>query len=131
MTSLIDNLYKEYKELYEKLTKVGDLIVLYGGRIPSLPGHKHSEAILGAAFDDIVSYPSTGTWKEKIIFALKEAGKPSTVGELSDIIHKYQPKTDLQAIVNALTQTCSTMAADGKIAVEKGYRNKYSYAIAA
>lgn len=125
MNNLLDNLYKEYNTLYGKLKGVGDLIILYGGKIPSIPAHKHSEVILEAAMNDYVAYPSDGTWKEKVVFALAEAAKPSTVGTLSEIIKKYQPKTEIDKIVNALTQTCSTMAADDIIGVEKGYRNKY------
>ena len=126
MNNLLDNLYKEYNQLYDKLRGVSDLILLYGGTIPSRPAHQHSEAIIGAMFDDFVKYPDDGTWKEKIIFALTEIKVPATVGTLSEIIKKYQPKTEIDKIVTALTQTCSAMAVNGEIHVEKGYRNKYS-----
>jgi len=126
MDSLLDTLYKEYRALHEKQKVVAKAITTYGGKIPSMPAHEYSSDILEAAFEDMVSYPSDGTWKEKILFALKESDKPSTVSMLSKIILKYQPKTDLEKIVGALTQTCSAMAVDGDIDVEKGYRNKYS-----
>lgn len=126
MSKLLDNLYEEYKELHEKQKIVAKAIKTYGGTIPSFPAHEYSQDVINALMDDYIVYPDGGTWKDKILFALKEAGKPSTVSILSKIILKHQPKTDLEKIVGALTQTCSSMAVDGDIEVEKGYRNKYS-----
>jgi hypothetical protein len=125
MDSLLDRLYKEFKELHEKQKVIAETIKAYGGTIPSFPAHQHSEVILEAAFEDFAAYPSSGTWQEKIEFALKELGKPSTVGTITELIKKYEPKTDIGKIFNALTQTCSSLAGARLIGAEKGYRNKY------
>jgi hypothetical protein len=125
MKDMIETLSKEYIELHHKLNGVANLIKVYGGKLPSIPGHQYSEAVLEGLIEDVTAYPIGDTWKEKIKFVLKEAGKPSTVGTLSEIIKKHEPDTEMTKIVNALTQTCSAMAAKGDIGVEKGFKNKY------
>lgn len=125
MKDMIETLSKEYVELHHKLNGVAALIKVYGGILPHIPGHHYSGDVIEATMGAILSYPSDDTWKEKIKFVLGELGKPSTVGEIFDVVKVYDTIRTETQIINALTQTCSAMAVKGILGVEKGYKNKY------
>jgi hypothetical protein len=134
LASLLPSLYKEYTELTTKLTKLTDLISEYGGEIPSntknsieLPPKESTPLPQKKAIIIDSSYPEKGSWKSKILFALKFIGKPSTVIELENFILEKEASENPDYIHRTVTQYTSTLAKSGDIDVDKSdFRSKYS-----
>ncbi|MGX5818277.1 hypothetical protein ACWKWU_08790 [Chitinophaga lutea] len=123
--SLLDALYTEYRMLQEKLDKVSALIISYGGTLPEkrLPW----STIHGSVPPD---YSVEGTWKEKIISAVRDLNIPSTAKEIAMHIVTLEQmlgnKPDAKHVTSMVTQYLSNMSIAGEVEVDKtGQRNKY------
>lgn len=126
--SLLQNLYKEYKELNVKLEKVKDLILAYGGTIPEdyEPVIKHDNQSITTH----LNYSSLKGWKDKIVHILALYDRPLTVGEIAGYLKDLEPnKTDKQ-LSTTISQYCSNLS-KGEDAIliaesdSSGYRNTY------
>lgn len=124
--SLLQNLYKEYKELNVKLEKVKDLIIAYGGIIPE-------DHIIKPENQNIslhMNYSDLKSWKDKIVYVLNLYNKPLTVGEIAGYLKDLEPsKTDKQ-LSTTISQYCSNLSkgSDAILIAESdstGYRNTY------
>ena len=131
-TTLLDALYKEYKELKEKLDGVSDLITKYGGKIPG--ELKFAGVVSMTTLPEMTKpYPKGGSWKEKIKFVLEQFDRPMTAKEIAFEIcnlevfnSKSDEVPDISHIQNMATQYTSAMAGSSEIGVDKSeFRNKY------
>lgn len=130
MNLLLESLIQEYKDLKVKLDKVADLILMYGGEIPhATPNVSSVETTVGYKG---LTYPSQGTWKEKIMFVLKvREGEPITAKEIAKILEVVEGqdgdiKLGTDHILKTVTQYTSSMFKNGEIgADDSGFRNKY------
>lgn len=125
--SLLDALYREYHDLKEKLDKVSELIISYGGAIPDETIKSIKTDLFGKVIDE---YPNHGTWKEKIIYVLKQTKRPLSNREIADFIYGLERKyQDLNPshVSTMVIQYTSNMAATGDVSVDKSSgRYKYS-----
>ncbi len=125
MSTLLDALYKEYNELKQKIDKVSDLIVSYGGKIPtSRPDFILSSQ--GSYKSTTKVYPDTGTWKEKIMYALEDFNNPATAKMITMRLIQLEPEMSEEHIHNMVTQYTSAMARAGEIMKDDSdFRHKY------
>lgn len=136
MSALLDELYKEYSELFEKIQGVRYLIVKYGGKIPEEPisinlGDDEVRSLArDVAPTSIPNYPWSGTWKEKILSVLSSKNQPMTTKEISAVIFELEEffgtGDSAQHTHNMVTQIASAMGRNGEIGVDSNsFRNKY------
>jgi len=128
----LEQLYKEYQQLETRKAKVANLIVEYGGSIPTpivtapptttVPA---TTTIPPNQFHFSIYYPLAGTWKDKIRYILLRFDGPATVQEIVDKLIQYESDTDREKLHTTVTQYCSNMGKEGELIVESGYRNKY------
>jgi hypothetical protein len=118
-----ETLTKQLNELNDKRNSVFELIEKYAVTNPS-------EIPVSATYDfskaePIHTYPFSGTWKEKIIYALQRFSNPVAAIDITNLIARIENKTPA-GLANTITQYCSAMALAGEIEADKSsYRNKY------
>jgi ABC-type Fe3+-hydroxamate transport system substrate-binding protein len=135
MSKLLEALYDEYKGLKQRLDKVADLIVDYGGKLPTNSSEEHFPAYTQGSFQiNTHLYPSNGTWKEKILFVMKVLNEDTGAKEISKKLEAFERQVSEtegkefkpELISNMVTQYTSTMGKNGEIGVRNdGYRNTY------
>lgn len=129
----LESLEKEYNILSQRLDATAKMIVAYGGTVPDTgysvididdPYHMTP---LGM----VPPYVRSGTWKEKIIYAIQRMDS-MTSGEISDYIIGMEPDLDKKLVKNMVMQTASAMAIGDKAeltATKTGRKNIYSLKI--
>lgn len=109
----LEDMYKEYFSLKQKLEGLKSLIILYGGTVPDS--------------EDIDNEPSEGkgTWKERIIFILTDIMKPATTKDIESYIIEEEGSISEKA-KKAISLYTSRMAREGEIGVDNTHRpHKY------
>lgn len=137
MEPLLSNLYSEYQKLLEtftntkdRLDKVSALIKAYGGDVPNSDElHKSTNDVANMMQDLRGSiYPRTGTWSDKVLFALKYFNKPATSPQILEYIVKHEPSVNQlpNNLQNLVAATCSKLSKEGTIGVDDSeFRHKY------
>lgn len=129
MDQILETLYKERKSLQEKLEKLEALIISYGGSLErNLIGTKEPKAFTdegpvktGAAMPNY----QLASWKQRIAWAIKELGRPSSVVEITDLLCKMD-NSDRAKVHKSVTLYCSSLSIKGEMEVDRtGEVNRY------
>lgn len=124
MNSILESLYLDrentlnsIEELNVKLKYINALIAIH--EKTSLPQpHTVVQSIQTNLLtkEELSTFPysSTLTYKQKITFALKELGK-ATANQITDFLHKYEPKSTREEIHKMVTHYCWVMTKQDKI----------------
>ena len=145
MSIELDLLYSEYHSLLSqyntvkiRLESIVNVIKAYGGEAPDIDEIHNNQLRVNDIIDGIASeklYPKSGTWKEKILFALKQFRRPVTAVEVAGYLEnneaRFNPDYYINAppgnIANVISVTMSKMGMENEISVDKSqFKNKYS-----
>jgi hypothetical protein len=71
-------------------------------------------------------YPITGTWKDKIFYALRVNGRPTKAAEIAAFMQKFEPAEKVNHVLSMVRQYTCNLAKDGNLGVESlGRSNLY------
>lgn len=122
----------EYATAKDRLEKLTATIISFGGTLPDVDDIDMNNAVDVATSLSDELYPKDGTWKEKILYALKRLDKPSHATEVAEYLLLNERliggrKLIKSNIQNVTTVMMSKMGKDGEIAVDNSeFKNKYT-----
>ncbi|KAA5536233.1 hypothetical protein F0919_00780 [Taibaiella lutea] len=136
LSTILPSLYLVHKDLTDKLYKVSDLIIHYGGSVPmdTQSPPKRQSVITPVTLpktntiplQSTEEYPKRGTWADKLLYALNQIGRPAIVNEIADFIMKEEAFDSVKFVIKTISQYASNLGIAGEIGVDSsGYRNKY------
>jgi hypothetical protein len=127
MLDILETLYRERIVLKEKLEKLEALIVSYGGtlKMETAVPKPVEPALLEKTGIDAKNLHNA-SWKQKIVAAINALGKPGSVVEITDWLHKIEPSSERAKIHKSVTLYCSSLSIKGELGVDKtGEVNRY------
>jgi hypothetical protein len=129
MLDILETLYRERILLKEKLEKLEALIVSYGGTLTTGVATNSATSLEVALPEKTgieVQNLQNASWKQKIIAAINALGKPGSVVEITDWLHKIEPSSERAKIHKSVTLYCSSLSIKGELGVDKtGEVNRY------
>jgi hypothetical protein len=71
-------------------------------------------------------YPQQGTWKDKIIYALRIGGRPILAKDIATFIQRFEPPENAERVASSVRQYTSNLSKTGHIGVDNSsHAHKY------
>jgi hypothetical protein len=125
--NILEVLYKEHKEVRERLTKIETSIKLFGGNLNQTVLDEFVSAIKPDFDRATTVFNRLGTWKDKILAVLAN-GEKLSAAEIADKIVVAYPELKSSNPHNIIAQYCSSMKGTNELSyIREG--KKYLYFI--